>query len=61
MKLRKILEGVSLTGGSADLDMEINSISKDTRTLAPGALFAALSGDSRGNASRLPRERLMVG
>ncbi len=24
-------------------------------------IFAALSGDSRGNASRLPRERLMVG
>ncbi|NBI08990.1 UDP-N-acetylmuramoyl-L-alanyl-D-glutamate--2,6-diaminopimelate ligase [Colidextribacter sp. OB.20] len=45
MKLRKILEGVSLTGGNADLDMEISSISYDTRTLAPGALFVALSGE----------------
>ena len=45
MKLEKILEGVSLTGGSASLDMEISSISCDTRTLAPGALFAALPGD----------------
>ena len=45
MKLEKILEGVSLTGGSASLEMEISSISCDTRTLAPGALFAALPGD----------------
>ena len=45
MKLRKILEGVSLTGGNADLDMEISSISYDTRTLAPGALFVAMSGE----------------
>ena len=45
MKLRKILEGVPLTGESADLEMEINSISYDTRTLTPGALFVALVGD----------------
>ena len=54
MKLRKILEGVSLTGGSADLDMEINSISKDTRTLAPGALFAALSGGEEDSHRFIP-------
>ena len=45
MTLRQLLTGVPLTGGSPDLDMEIFSISYDTRTIEPGALFAALSGD----------------
>lgn len=45
MILRELLAGVPLTGGSLDLDMEISSISYDTRTLQPGALFVALSGD----------------
>ena len=44
MTLRDLLAGVPLTGGSLDLEMEINSISSDTRTLKPGALFAALPG-----------------
>ena len=45
MKLRDLLAGVPLTGDGPDLEMEINSISCDTRTLQPGALFIALSGD----------------
>ena len=45
MKLRDLLAGVPLTGYGPDLEMEINSISYDTRTLQPGALFIALSGD----------------
>ena len=45
MILRELLAGVPLTGGSPDLDMEISSISYDTRTIQPGALFVALSGD----------------
>ena len=45
MKLRELLAGVPLTGGSPEFEMEINSISCDTRTLAPGALFVALSGE----------------
>ena len=45
MKLRDLLAGVPLTGDGPDLEMEINSISYDTRTLRPGALFLALSGD----------------
>ena len=44
MKLRSLLNGVPLTGGSVDLDMEITSISYDTRTLLPGGLFVALPG-----------------
>ena len=45
MKLRDLLAGVPHTGDGPDLEMEINSISYDTRTLLPGALFIALSGD----------------
>ena len=45
MKLRDLLSGVPLTGTAADLEMEISSISEDTRTLRPGALFAALTGE----------------
>ncbi len=44
MILRKLLAGVPLTGGEPDLDMEISSISCDTRTIQPGALFVALPG-----------------
>lgn len=44
MKLRDLLAGVPLTGGSANLDMEINSISYDSRSITPGALFVALTG-----------------
>ena len=45
MNLRSLLAGVPLTGAAADLDMEISSISYDSRTLRPGALFVALPGD----------------
>ena len=45
MKLRELISGVPLSGGTADLDMEICSISYDSRTLEPGALFVALPGD----------------
>jgi len=45
MKLRDLLAGVPLTGENTDLEMEISSISNDTRTLRPGALFVALPGE----------------
>lgn len=45
MNLRSLLAGVPLTGAAADLKMEISSISYDSRTLEPGALFVALSGE----------------
>ena len=44
MKLRELISGVPLAGGTADLDVEIFSISYDSRTLEPGALFVALPG-----------------
>lgn len=45
MKLCDLLAGVPLTGGEVNLDMEIFSISYDSRTLEPGALFVALPGE----------------
>ena len=69
MKLRSILAGVPLAGGNVDMGLEISSISYDTRTLRPGALFVALQGDKtdghlhiaqaleKGAAAVLCRER----
>ena len=45
MNLRDLLAGVPLTGVHCDMEMEITSISYDTRTLTPGALFVAMPGD----------------
>ena len=45
MKLRDVLAGVPLTGAFEYLDMEINSISYDSRTIRSGGLFVALPGE----------------
>ncbi len=44
MKLNQLLEGVELTERKLPQDVQITSVSYDTRTLQPGALFVALSG-----------------
>ncbi len=44
MNLNQLLEGVELTGRKLPQDVQITSVSYDTRTLQPGALFVALSG-----------------
>ncbi len=44
MRLKALLSGVALLGGSADEDVEISGISYDTRTIRPGELFVALTG-----------------
>lgn len=44
MKLSQLLSGVTLTKNQLSPDTEITSLSYDTRTLEPGALFVALSG-----------------
>lgn len=45
MKLRSILAGIPLVGDEFDLEMEITSVSYDSRTVRPGALFVALPGE----------------
>ena len=57
MKLYELLDGVPLTGGDLSLNMEISSISNDTRTLEPGALFVAASGE-KTDGHRYIREAL---
>ncbi len=44
MILRELLEGVPITGGEYDPQMEVSSLSYDSRTLRPGALYVALKG-----------------
>ena len=44
LKLRDLLYGVPLTGGAMDGEVEISSISYDSRTVEPGALFVAMPG-----------------
>lgn len=44
MKLRELLDGVILMQESADQEMDITSISYDTREIENGALFVALPG-----------------
>ena len=54
MKLWDLLHGVPLTGESFTWDMEITSISYDTRTIRPGALFLALPGAKDDGARFIP-------
>jgi UDP-N-acetylmuramoyl-L-alanyl-D-glutamate--2,6-diaminopimelate ligase len=44
MKLDQLLQGVALTKCAVAQDVQITSVSYDTRTLRPGALFVALTG-----------------
>lgn len=44
MKLGKLLESVTLRENRVSPDTEISALSFDTRSIAPGALFAALPG-----------------
>lgn len=44
MKLSQLLKGVTLLEDHIDQDIEITSLSCDTRTIKPGALFVALPG-----------------
>ncbi len=44
MKLREIVEGLALLGGTAGLDTEIGGVSYDSRKTQPGDLFVAVRG-----------------
>ncbi len=44
MKLKDVLQGISLLEYRADMDMEITGISYDSRSVRPGNLFVAVSG-----------------
>jgi UDP-N-acetylmuramoyl-L-alanyl-D-glutamate--2,6-diaminopimelate ligase len=44
MKLRELLSGVNVRENRADLDVDIASVTADSRMVAPGALFVAIPG-----------------
>ena len=44
MKLKELLQGLTLVASTADLEMEIPQISYDSRRTAPGDLFVAMRG-----------------
>ena len=45
MKLKKLLDGVSVLGSTVDMELDITGVSYDTRkAMAPGCLFVALTG-----------------
>ena len=55
VKLGDLLAGVPLTGEIFDQELEITSISYDTRTLVPGALFVALPGSREEGETYIPQ------
>ncbi len=44
MRLKELLEGISISSATADLEMEISGVSYDSRTTRPGDLFVAMAG-----------------
>ena len=56
MKLSRMTRGIALTDHVGQ-DVEITSLTCDTRDLVPGGLFAALKG-SRTDGSRFIQEAL---
>ena len=44
MRLKELLEGLTILSGTADLDLEIPDVSYDSRTVTPGGLFVAMTG-----------------
>ncbi|MBQ0038262.1 MAG: UDP-N-acetylmuramoyl-L-alanyl-D-glutamate--2,6-diaminopimelate ligase [Clostridiales bacterium] len=44
MKLKDVLHGLTVLGGTADMEMDISGVSYDSRTTQPGDLFVAISG-----------------
>ena len=44
MKLRELLEGITVLETNCDLDMQIGSVVYDSRKAEPGCLFVAITG-----------------
>ena len=55
MKLRELLERISLVSATADLEMEISGVSYDSRTTRPGDLFVAMTGFETDGHAYIPK------
>ena len=54
MKLRDLMAGIPRTGEWCENELEINSITDDSREVLPGGLFAALEGPDRDGNDFIP-------
>ena len=57
MKLRALLQDISILDAAADLDADISGISYDSRTVAPGQAFVAVSGFTADGHKFIPMAR----
>jgi UDP-N-acetylmuramoyl-L-alanyl-D-glutamate--2,6-diaminopimelate ligase len=55
MKLREILRDVPVRETHGDLDVDITSVTPDSRLVRPGALFVAIPGTARDGAAFIPQ------
>jgi UDP-N-acetylmuramoyl-L-alanyl-D-glutamate--2,6-diaminopimelate ligase len=44
MRLKELLEGITVLSATADMELEIPDVSYDSRTVRPGGLFVAMTG-----------------
>jgi len=44
MKLRELLDGISIVKTNADMNMEIGTVAYDSRKVVPGSMFVAITG-----------------
>jgi UDP-N-acetylmuramoyl-L-alanyl-D-glutamate--2,6-diaminopimelate ligase len=55
MKLRDLLRDVPVTATAGDLDVEVTSVTPDSRLVTPGALFVAIPGTAKDGAEFIPQ------
>jgi UDP-N-acetylmuramoyl-L-alanyl-D-glutamate--2,6-diaminopimelate ligase len=55
MKLRELLEGVPVRQTRGGVDVDITSITPDSRLVRPGALFVAIPGTAKDGAEFVPQ------
>lgn len=55
MKLRDLLQGLTILSATADPDMEIPAVSYDSRQTRPGDLFVAMTGFAVDGHTFIPR------
>ena len=54
MKLHELLQGIEVLEQIADPELELTGVSYDSRSTAPGELFAAISGYATDGHRFLP-------
>jgi len=55
MKLRDLMRDVPVRSTSGDLDVDITSVTPDSRLVKPGALFVAIPGTAKDGAEFIPQ------